>query len=411
MNIGEFRLEATDGNARAGTLQTAHGPVETPVFMPVGTKASVKSVDPDTLKTLGAQVVLGNTYHLYLAPGDERVKRLGGLHQFMHWDGPILTDSGGFQVFSLGAGKQRITNHQPSLDELRPAGELRITEDEKPEFIPEAKVTEGGVEFRSHKDGSKHFFTPEKSIDIQAHLGADIIMAFDECPPYPSTKEYYKASMERTHRWLDRSIERKKELKQDSQLLFGIIQGGIIKEYREQSATFVVSKNLPGLAIGGIANGGEDKALQIEQVGWVVPHLPHHKPRYLMGIGTPYDLVQFVALGIDMFDCVLPTRLARNGAVWIVEDSKGMRAQLKNARFTEDKCPVMEGCLCSTCTRFSRAYVHHLFMENEPLGMQLASIHNLHMLLDQSQRMRKAILEHRFEQFAETQRSIWQSST
>ncbi len=411
MQIGEFKVEASDGEARAGRLMTAHGEIETPVFMPVGTKASVKALDPAVVEQLGAQIILGNTYHLYLAPGHELIRDMGGLHHFMHWDKPILTDSGGFQVFSLGAGKKA----RSQMSDVR----------EQEEIIPEAKITEEGVEFRSHKDGSTHFLTPEKSMEIQADLGADIIMAFDECPPYPSTVQYYKQSMDRTHRWLDRSVTRKSELEHvaganrttspKEQLLFGIVQGGLVKHYREQSAHYVVEKDLPGIAIGGVANGGEDKALQKQQVEWVVPHLPKDKPRYLMGIGTPLDLVEFIALGIDMFDCVLPTRLARNGAVWIVEhetrgmkhEARGKRIQIKNAQFKYDPRSLSEDCQCSTCTRFSRAYIHHLFMENEPLGMQLTSLHNLHVLLDEMRQIRAAIQNGTFTQLKQEIRTIW----
>ncbi len=434
MKNGSFVIEAKEGNARAGTLQTAHGVIETPAFMPVGTKASVKSLDPHILEDLGAQIVLGNTYHLYLAPGDQRIRDLGGLHQFMQWDHPILTDSGGFQVFSLGAGK-------------KDSSRASQVGDREEEIIPEAHVTEDGVEFRSHKDGSDHFFTPEKAMEIQANLGADIIMAFDECPPYPSTPEYYGESMQRTHRWLERCIARKKELESNwsnkangsngthpaDQLLFGIVQGGTIQELREESARFVASKNLPGIAIGGVANGNEAKALQMQQVQWAMPHLPHSVPHYLMGIGTPLDLAEFVNLGIDMFDCVLPTRLARNGAFWTTtlsslrrqgsrvradvskldsrlrgnDSHKGMRAQIKNAQFTDDPAPLMQTCACSTCRRFSRAYLHHLFMENEPLGMQLLSIHNLHMLLDEMRQIRARIQAGTFASYLKQIRTIW----
>lgn len=402
MKPGIFALEATDYGARAGKLHTAHGVIETPVFMPVGTKASVKSLDPGVLEELGTQVVLGNTYHLYLAPGDERIRALGGLHQFMQWNKPILTDSGGFQVFSLGEGKKK--GH-------RSVNSKHSTGSDEQKFEPEAHVTENGVEFRSHKDGSKHFFTPEKSIKIQANLGADIIMAFDQCPPYPSTLEYYRASMQRTHRWLDRCIVHKHKLTQKGrshdQLLFGIVQGGVDKELREESARFVASKGLPGVAIGGVANGGEDRTLQMQQVEWVMPHLPQDKPRYLMGIGTPLDLSEFVARGIDMFDCVLPTRLARNGAAWIVEQRKGMRIQIKNAQFKDDATALDETCLCSTCKRFSRAYLHHLFMEHEPLAMQLLSVHNLFVLLEEMRQIRASILEHRFAAEHARLRALW----
>lgn len=471
MKIGEFKLEATDGAARAGVLQTAHGPIQTPVFMPVGTKASVKSLDPTVLTSLGAQIVLGNTYHLYLAPNDERIAKLGGLHQFMQWNKPILTDSGGFQVFSLGLGKKERSSSSLSfhgadatVESFKERSHVPLSGTGMTDvIIPEARITDDGVEFRSHKDGSKHFFTPEKSIEIQANLGADIIMAFDECPPNPSTPEYLREALNRTHAWLDRSIDHKKTLEtrhsgersdaridqNDSgrgqndgtriatthpqdQLLFGIVQGGTNKAMREESALFVSSKDLPGIAIGGIAVG-EAREAQLEQVEWVMPHLPVDKPHYLMGVGTPLDLVEFVARGIDMFDCVLPTRLARNGAAWVVEPIssrhsgeqsearigkgswtsqddrlKGMRIQIKNASFADDPAVLDSSCSCSTCARFSRAYLHHLFMENEPLGMQLLSIHNLHVLIDEMRQIREHIITGTFAQFHNSMCQIWQ---
>lgn len=418
MKNGEFKLLANDNGARAGVLQTAHGAIETPVFMPVGTKASVKSLDPDVVSRVGSQIILANTYHLYLSPGEDLIANMGGLHNFMQWKLPILTDSGGFQVFSLGAGKRRE----------QAAGDRK-----QDEVIPEAKITEEGVEFRSHRDGSLHTITPEKSIEIQTKLGADIIMAFDECPPYPSSYEYYKESMERTHRWLERCIKAKEAggslqgagnstparyanallgggYKQNSskdQLLFGIIQGGMFNDLREQSAKFVASCNLPGIAIGGVANGGESRELMLKQIEWITPHLPDDKPRYLMGIGTPRDIIEFVARGIDMFDCVLPTRLARNGAAWVAEAGKGKRIQIKNAEYYKDASVLMADCECTTCTRFSRAYIHHLFIENEPLGMQLLSIHNIHLLTDITNKLRTAILNNNFKSVYNELLNIW----
>jgi queuine tRNA-ribosyltransferase len=494
MKNGEFKLLANDGGARAGILQTAHGAIETPVFMPVGTKASVKSLDPNVVSSAGSRIILANTYHLYLSPGADLISKMGGLHNFMHWDKPILTDSGGFQVFSLGAGKkdrnlksdplrqgyegQEIRNQKfqarslknghpefssGSHEILKPSnahnyGRAQQVQDDKlNEVIPEAKITEEGVEFRSHRDGSKHTITPEKSIEIQAKLGADIIMAFDECPPYPSTREYYKESMERTHRWLLRCIAQKKSLEKVSnlsglrnlsysqnapkdQLLFGIIQGGMFNDLRQESAKFVVAQNLPGIAIGGVANGGESRELMMNQIEWITPHLPNEKPRYLMGIGTPIDLIEFISRGIDMFDCVLPTRLGRNGAFWTVEAAgegknctpprcvpsvalakdgprmytfevykeKGIRAQIKNAQFTEDMGPLMQGCDCTTCTRFSRAYIHHLFIEDEPLGMQFLSIHNIHLLISITKILRESILNKNFTAVSQKLRQIWE---
>ncbi|MFA6081936.1 MAG: tRNA guanosine(34) transglycosylase Tgt [Patescibacteria group bacterium] len=438
MKNGQFKLIATSGKARAGELQTAHGLVQTPCFMPVGTKASVKSLDPTILEQLNAQVVLANTYHLAMSPGSALISKQGGLHNFMQWNHPILTDSGGFQVFSLGKGKKNRTEESPD------------------QVIPEATITEDGVTFKSHRDGSEHLFTPEIAMKIQAELGADIIMAFDECPPYPSTRAEYLAGMERTHRWLTRCINEKKSLESSSsfrpnqktedggqntdnlsfrpgervsataleksqekipfrfhqnspsdQLLFGIVQGGVDEDLRKTSAKFVASQNLPGVAIGGVANGGESRAEMVQQVEWALAELPQDKPRYLMGIGTPLDLLDFITRGIDMFDCVLPTRLGRNGAFWMVENGKGTRVQIKNSRFTNDSRPLTEGCKCATCTRFSRAYVHHLFVENEPLSMQLLSIHNIFILIDLTHQIRQAIIQNELKALSTSLRRVW----
>ncbi len=357
-----FELEAEQGMARAGRFHTPHGTIQTPIFAPVGTQATVKAVPPRDLHEMGAQLVLANTYHLHLRPGDELIRDLGGLHRFMAWDGPILTDSGGFQVFSL--------------TEMR-------------------KMDADGVTFKAHLDGSLHRFTPELSIRIQHNLGADIIMAFDECPP-PTDREYVVGSLERTHAWLARSVEEHARSGDPSrQALFGIVQGGIFPDLREQSARFVTSFDLPGYAIGGLAVG-ETKAEMAATLERTTPHLPQGRPRYLMGVGSPEDLVHAVARGVDIFDCVLPTRIARNGAA-LTRDG---RINMRNQQYAADPRPIEEGCTCYACTHFSRAYVRHLVKASEILGHYLLSVHNLHMLLTLMREMRAAILEGRFTDYA-----------
>jgi len=357
----QFALRQRDGrtSARAGELQTPHGTILTPVFAPVGTQATVKSVSPDELRNLGATLVLANTYHLYLRPGADVIAELGGLHRFMGWDGPILTDSGGFQVFSL--------------EHLR-------------------KVTEDGVVFRSHIDGSAHFFSPEKVIEIQEKLGADIVMCFDECAD-PCDEAYSRQAMERTHRWAVRCREAHKRA---DQALFGILQGGIFPDLRRQSARFLTSLDFPGYAIGGLSVG-ETKEQMYAILEETAPLLPEDKPRYLMGVGSPEDILQCVARGIDIFDCVLPTRIARNGALF----THTGRLNIRNAQFARDGRPIEEGCSCYTCAHFSRAYLRHLIMADEILGLRLTTLHNLHFLVDLASRIRVAILDGTFCDFRE----------
>ena len=357
----EFELLATDPDtgARAGRFHTPHGVILTPVFAPVGTKATVKAMKPDDLKELGATLLLSNTYHLYLRPGDERICKLGGLHRFMAWDGPLLTDSGGFQVYSLSETRE---------------------------------IDEEGVTFQSHIDGSYHRFTPEKSMAIQENLGADIIMAFDECPP-PTDYEYVKHSLARTHAWAARCVQAKRR---DDQALFGIVQGGVFRDLREESAAFLLELDFPGYAIGGLAVG-ESKGQMHAVLEWLHPILPRHRPRYLMGVGTPKDLVNCVLRGIDIFDCVLPTRLARHGSAWV----KGERLNLRNARFKDDPAPIDETCTCYACSHFSRAYLNHLVRANEILASVLLSTHNVHFLINEMQEIRQAILDGRFSAYAD----------
>lgn len=356
--VGKFELQKQSGQARAARLKTARGWIETPVFMPVGTKATVKGMLPEELKSLGAQIILGNTYHLHLRPGEDIVNRLGGLHKFMNWPGPILTDSGGFQVFSLS----------------------QLT-----------KIQEEGVEFRSHLDGAKHFLSPEKSMQIQMALGSDIIMAFDECLKYPATPEEVKASMELTYRWLVRS---KAAMTREESLLFGIVQGGLELKPRLESLQMITSVDLPGYALGGLSVG-EPIELMHTLVKEVAPMMPQHKPRYLMGVGTPLDLVLAVDAGMDMFDCVMPTRVARNGTLFTWQG----KVSIKRAEYREDNSPLDPECSCYTCQNYSKAYLRHLFLSGEMLSARLNTIHNLHFYLDLMKRMRVSLLEGRWEEF------------
>jgi queuine tRNA-ribosyltransferase len=355
-----YQLQAVDGAARAGVFQTPHGPIQTPVFAPVGTQATIKAVTPRDLEDLGATLVLANTYHLYLRPGDDIVREMGGLHRFMGWNGPILTDSGGFQVWSLS-----------SIN----------------------KIDDEGVTFRSHLDGSLHRFTPERAIEIQQNLGADIIMCFDECAS-PLDREYNQKAMERTHRWAERC--RTAWSTPDRQALFGIVQGGIFDDLRRQSARTLVELDFPGYAIGGLSVG-EGKEDMYRIVETVTPLLPEDKPRYLMGVGTIEDMIQCVARGIDIFDCVLPTRLARHGAALTWRGQLNMM----NATHARDSAPLDATCGCYTCRHFSRAYLRHLTKSKEILGAILLSLHNLFVLIHLAEEMRLAIVEKRFAGYAE----------
>jgi queuine tRNA-ribosyltransferase len=361
-----FNLHHTDGKARAGILYTTHGACLTPMFMPVGTQATVKGVAPRELEDMGAMMILSNTYHLYLRPGDELIARRGGLHNFMQWRGPILTDSGGFQVFSLS--------------------DMR-------------KIDDDGVTFKSHRDGSKHRFTPEKSIQIQHNLGADVIMCFDECPE-PSDFTYNVKALKRTHTWAERSLREHERLCAAPKFghtpaLFGIVQGGVFRELREQSAQFITALDLPGYAIGGLAVG-ESKAQMHGVLEWMHPLLPSDKPRYLMGVGDPIDLINGVLRGIDMFDCVLPTRLARHGAAF----TRTGRINMRNVKFAEDDTPIDPACKCYTCQTFTKAYIRHLLHVEEMLGLLLMSLHNLHFLLRQMEEIRASILANTFADYA-----------
>ena len=354
-----FEVLKTEGKARRGRFECAHGVVHTPVFMNVGTQGAIKgAVSAHDLKEIGCQVELSNTYHLHLRPGDEVVRQFGGLHRFMDWDGPILTDSGGFQVFSL-------------------AGIRTIKEE--------------GVTFQSHLDGSRHFIGPEESMDIQQALGADIAMAFDVCSPYPCDYETAKINMERTHRWAERC---KKHHTREDQALFGIVQGAFYEDLRIESAKTLADMDFPGYGIGGLSVG-EPKPVMYGMLEAIMPYMPEHKPRYLMGVGSPDCLVEGVYRGVDMFDCVLATRVARNGTCF----TDSGRLVIRNAQYAHDFGPIEEGCDCYACRNYSRAYIRHLLKAGEITGGRLATIHNLRYLLRLMERIRQAIEEDRFEEF------------
>ena len=358
----------THSNARVGKLVTAHSEISTPIFMPVGTQGTVKSMTPDALREIEAQIILGNTYHLYLRPGHELVKQMGGLHRFMGWDRSILTDSGGFQVYSLG--------------------DLR-------------DISEEGVSFRSHIDGSLHVLSPEKSIEIQQSLGSDVMMCFDECAPYPASHEYVSRSMKMSMLWAERCKAFHQKAQQEDatlvnprQKLFGIVQGGMYTDLREESIHRLLETGFDGYAIGGLSVG-EPKPLMFEILEHTAPLLPEDAPRYLMGVGTPLDLVRGVALGVDMFDCVMPTRNARNGSLF----TKQGKLVIKNAKYRYDDRPIEDDCSCYTCRNFSRAYLRHLFIAKEILASILNTVHNLHFYLDLMSRIRKAIAHSSFSEF------------
>ncbi len=357
----EFRRIAEDPcGSRTGRIETPHGEVETPAFMPVGTQGAVKALTPEQVQGLGAQIILGNTYHLYLRPGHRLIRELGGLHRFMNWPGPILTDSGGFQIYSLGA--------------------LRT-------------LSEEGVTFQSHIDGSRHFLSPESAVEIQEALGSDILMCLDECIPYPAGRAEAERALERTARWAARC---KKSRRNPSQALFGIIQGGVYPDLRRRSAEAILSIGFDGYALGGLSVG-EPKELMLENLAATAPLLPADRPRYLMGVGTPEDLVEGVAHGIDLFDCVMPTRSARNGLLF----TNGEKVVIKNARYREDGSPLDSTCDCYTCRNYSRAYLRHLYVSGEILAMVLNTIHNLRHYLRLMERIREAIREGRYREFRE----------
>lgn len=358
--IFETSKNCTYTRARTGTVFTRRGQIKTPVFMPVGTQATVKTMAPDELKDLGAEIILSNTYHLYLRPGEDIIDEAGGIHSFMNWDLPVLTDSGGYQVFSLGKMRE---------------------------------IDSGGVNFRSHLDGSSHYFTPEKVMYIQRLLGADIVMAFDECISYPSTLEYAQKSLERTLRWAE-ACKNFNESHEEKQALFGIVQGGMYPDLRRESAQKTVDIGFDGYAVGGLSVG-EPFELMKEMLYETIPFLPEDKPRYLMGVGSPAYLVEGILQGVDMFDCVLPTRIARNGTAMV----RWGRLVVRNAKYARDFRPLDGECSCYTCKNFTRAYLRHLIKSNEILGFRLLTWHNLHFLIQLINEIRKSIEEDYFLQW------------
>jgi queuine tRNA-ribosyltransferase len=388
MSFG-FEITARDphSRARAGTLTTAHGPVETPVFMPVGTRGTVKALTPGEVRDAGAQIILGNTYHLYLQPGHELIARMGGLHHFMGWDGPILTDSGGFQVFSLvyGGIADEVKGRRPSQQAQLKPGMVKVTED--------------GVIFRSYIDGAKHLFTPERSIEIQKGIGADIILCFDELPPFRAGYDYTARSLERTHRWQARCLAFHRQTSggqglafaapNPNQALFGIVHGGVYEHLRQASAEYLATLGFAGLCIGGSL--GKDKQQINAVVDMTVPHMPDSLPRHLLGIGDVDDLIEGVARGIDMFDCVSPTRLGRHGAALVRDPARKWRLNVLNAALRDDPGPLDAHCTCLTCRSYSRAYIHHLFRAQELLGIRLVSLHNVAFLCSLMRAIRTSI--------------------
>lgn len=436
MKTFQTKKQSKNSAARIGEFETAHGVVKTPVFMPVGTVGAVKTVSPVELRQMGAQIILGNTYHLYLRPGEKLIKKMGGLQEFNKWQGPILTDSGGFQVFSLGLkqnNKEKIINKNDKLkcgnkDEI-----LRSTQNDNKSMV---KITEKGAEFRSHIDGSKHMFTPEKVVDIQLALGSDIIMVLDVCTEFPATRERAKEAMDLTHRWAERALihfqkrmekfkiqnsnfysnslreysgQAKSKIQNKRPLIFGISQGSVYKDLRIESVKYISSLGFDGLAVGGVSVG-EGKANMIKVMRWVSPYLPKDRPHYLMGIGEPDDIENAVRYGFDMFDCVLPTRLARHGSVWIMSNSKSQisnqlkisnikyqKINLNNAQYKTDKKPLDKNCECYTCKNgFSRAYLAHLVREKEMLGLRLLTLHNLYTLIDITNNLKTKIRNRKF---------------
>ncbi|MBX3176203.1 MAG: tRNA guanosine(34) transglycosylase Tgt [Candidatus Hydrogenedentes bacterium] len=359
-----FTLEARDPQcaARAGRLVLPHGEVQTPVFMPVGTQATVKALSQEDLRLIGARIILGNAYHLYLRPGTDTLEQAGGIHGFMNWDRPVLTDSGGFQVFSLGALN---------------------------------KITPDGVTFQSHLDGSRHLFTPEKAVDVQISIGADIMMCFDDCTAFPVTREKAEASMRMTHGWAIRCRARWEAREANSrQALFGIVQGSVYEDLRRESAQGLVDLDFPGYAIGGVSVG-ESKEEMVQAVDWAAPCLPEDKPRYLMGVGPPEDVLNAIERGVDMFDCVMPTRNARNGSLF----TSAGKVNIKNARYARDFGPLDPACACPVCRVYTRAYLHHLYRAGEILSLRLNTLHNLFFMLQLADSAREAIRNGRFLDF------------
>ena len=358
--------------ARKGIVETSHGKFQTPVFMPCATLGAVKGISAEELKKIGYKIILGNTYHLYLRPGEKEIKKNGGLHQFMNWDRAILTDSGGYQIFSLGK------NFRNYAEEIKNASLVNVNFD--------------GARFKSHIDGSKHFFTPEKVIEIQKDLGSDIIMVLDECTEYPASRERAAYSLKMTHIWAKRSMKYWQRFKNPKQAIFGIVQGSTYKNMREYAVKTISNLSFDGIAVGGVSVG-EGKKNMYEVMRWVGPLLPKDKPHYLMGVGEPEDIIESVKNGFDMFDCVLPTRLGRHGTVWVTSNWENFsKIDLRKTKYRTDKKPIMKNCQCPACScGYSRAYIGHLIRANEMLGMRLASLHNLHLISALMKKIRENI--------------------
>ena len=388
-----FQITGKDGDARSGKLVTGHGTIETPSFVPVGTLGAVRALSADDLGRIGTQIIIANTYHLHLQPGEDIIRRMGGLHRFMAWKGPLMTDSGGFQIFSLGAAKEQGVG---KIAPIFPDEKNNVKDVKARKRKPLVRIDESGAEFTSYLDGSSHRFTPERVIEIQRALGADIILALDECTSPLHDHAYTRASMERTHRWSVRALNEYNRHPPNGQALFGIVQGGAFRDLREESAAFISNQNFDGYAIGGSLGRSKDDMHQVLE--WTLPLLPETRPRHLLGIGTVADIFEVVKRGIDLFDCVAPTRMARTGTLF-VKEAEGFKFHILNAAYRNDSKPVERGCQCYTCSRFSRAYLRHLFAAREPLATHLAAIHNLHFVEALMCRIRIAIKEKRFDAF------------
>ena len=384
-----FKLLARDGESRAGKLVTHHGTIETPSFVPVGTQGTVRAISAGDLREIGTQVIIINSYHLHLQPGEDLVERMGGLHRFIGWEGPLMTDSGGFQIFSLGAAKEHeVGKIAPIFPEEKDCGRHFSSKSGK----PLVRVDEDGAEFISYLNGTTHRFRPEQVIEIERKLGADIILVLDECTSPYHDYYYTRAAMERTHRWSLRALEAFKLSSDDTQTILGIVQGGAYRDLREESSRFIASHDFDGYAIGGSL--GRSKNEMHEVLEWTIPFLQENKPRHLLGVGEIEDIFEVVTRGIDLFDCVLPTRMAHTGTFFAREQGR-FRMHILNARFKDDPRPIDEGCNCYTCRYYPRAYLRHLFMAKEVLGMRLATIHNLCFLESLMRRIRSAIKEGR----------------
>ena len=385
-----FEINAKSGSARAGRLITGHGTIKTPAFIPVGTLAAVKGLSAEDLRNIGTQAIIANTYHIHLQPGEDTVETMGGLHKFMGWNGPLMTDSGGFQVFSLGAGKMHGVGKVASIFPEEDRGRHMSNKKQK----PLVSITEQGASFISYLDGSKHHFSPENVIAMEQKMGADIIFPLDECTSPLHDHDYTKTAMERTHRWAFRALDAFKEIPESDQALFGIVQGGAFEDLRKTSAAFVASQEFHGFAIGGSLGKGKEDMRNV--LSWVMPLLPHTKPRHLLGIGDVEDIFDIVKSGVDLFDCIAPISLGRTGTVF-VKEAKRCRIHLRNARFKDDPDPIESHCQCPTCQCYSRSYLRHLFMANEPLAGRLATMHNLFFLESLMKHIRLAVKEDRLE--------------